>query len=375
MIKYLGSKRALLEPIADVVGGLANVRSAVDLFSGSARVAHRLKALGLAVHANDDALYAATLARGTVEADAEVHGRAAQQLVDEFNALAGEDGYFTQTYCESARFFQPHNGRRIDRIRRAIAEKQLEPVLEAVLLASLIAAADRVDSTTGVHMAYLKSWSPRSHKALELRVPPLLARGAHGASRATCADALAVARETDADLAYVDPPYNQHRYCGNYHLWETLVRNDAPATYGIAMKRVDVKERTSPFNSRRTCESALFELLAALRTRHVVLSFSNEGFVDLVRLRELLASLGAVREIVIERPRYVGARIGIHDPHGKRVGTPTHLTNEEHLFVLARGSSRPQRPSRKRKPNSADGSTSSPPTSTSLVRNSSSRPN
>jgi adenine-specific DNA-methyltransferase len=295
--------------------------------------------------------------------------------VDEFNALPGEDGYFTRTFCESARFFQPHNGRRIDRIRRAIAQKQLEPVLEAVLLASLIAAADRVDSTTGVHMAYLKSWSPRSYKDLELRVPPLLARGAHGASRATCSDALDLARSTDADLAYVDPPYNQHRYCGNYHLWETLVRNDAPATFGVAMKRVDVKERSSPFNSRRTCESALFELLKALRARHVVLSFSNEGFVDLVRLRELLAELGSVREIVIERPRYVGARIGIHDPRGKRVGTPRHLTNEEHLFVLTRGSSAPQRPSRKRKPNSADGSTPSPPTSTSLVRNSSSRPN
>ena len=25
------------------------------------------------------------------------------------------------------------------------------------------------------------------------------------------------------DLAYLDPPYNQHRYFTNYHVWETLV--------------------------------------------------------------------------------------------------------------------------------------------------------
>ena len=30
------------------------------------------------------------------------------------------------------------------------------------------------------------------------------------------------------DLVYLDPPYNQHRYATNYHVWETLVRWDAP---------------------------------------------------------------------------------------------------------------------------------------------------
>jgi len=41
-------------------------------------------------------------------------------------------------------------------------------------LTSLIEAADRVDSTTGVQMAYVKQWAPRSAKPLELRVPELL---------------------------------------------------------------------------------------------------------------------------------------------------------------------------------------------------------
>ena len=41
------------------------------------------------------------------------------------------------------------------------------------------------------------------------------------------------------DLAYLDPPYNQHRYFTNYHVWETLVAWDAPEAYGVARKRVD----------------------------------------------------------------------------------------------------------------------------------------
>ena len=47
--------------------------------------------------------------------------------------------------------------------------------LRPILLTSLMLAADRVDSTTGLQMAYLKQWAPRSHQPLELRVPELLA--------------------------------------------------------------------------------------------------------------------------------------------------------------------------------------------------------
>ena len=48
------------------------------------------------------------------------------------------------------------------------------------------------------------------------------------------------------DLMYLDPPYNQHRYFTNYHVWETLVRWDAPEHYGIACKRVDAPRRRAP---------------------------------------------------------------------------------------------------------------------------------
>ncbi len=57
----------------------------------------------------------------------------------------------------------------------------------------------------------------------------------------------------EVDIAYLDPPYNQHRYVGNYHVWETLVAWDAPDHYGVACKRVDVRDpaTSSVFNRRR----------------------------------------------------------------------------------------------------------------------------
>ncbi len=148
----------------------------------------------------------------------------AERLVAEFNALPGRPGWFTETYCLQSRFFQPKNGGRIDAIREAIEAKGLPPDLEAVLLVSLMEAADRVDSTTGVQMAYLKQWAPRAANDLVLRVPAVLPRAARGKGRALELDALDAARATPADVAYLDPPYNQHKYLGNYHIWESLVR-------------------------------------------------------------------------------------------------------------------------------------------------------
>ena len=80
----------------------------------------------------------------------------------------------TATFCEQSRFFQPHNGARIDAIRDAIAFRHAGTPFEPLLLASLLEAADRVDSTTGVQMAYVKTWAPRSFRPLELRVPELI---------------------------------------------------------------------------------------------------------------------------------------------------------------------------------------------------------
>jgi adenine-specific DNA-methyltransferase len=44
---------------------------------------------------------------------------------------------------------------------------------------------------------------------------------------------------------------------------------------------------------------------------------------------------GEVQVIEIARPRYVGARIGIHNPKGEKVGAVGRLRNVEYLFVVS----------------------------------------
>ncbi len=333
MIKYLGSKLRLLPRIVSLTQALPDVNTVVDLFSGTSRVGHALKGAGYRVLANDHNAYAATLGRCLVQADAEDVLADAERLVLELQALPPRPGYFTEQFCEKARFFKPDNGARIDAIRERIATLSLAPELEAVLLTSLMLAADRVDSTTGVHMAYLKKWAPRAHNDLVMKVPAVLPRAQSGKGEAHMLDAEAAAGLV-GDLAYLDPPYNQHKYLGNYHIWETLVRWDKPDVYGMVNKRIDCKLRRSDFNSKPRIRAALARTIDAVACPRLLVSFNNEGHVRPDEMIALLRRRGVVTVFSKEVSRYVGARIGIHSPTGDRVGQVSHLKAHELLFLV-----------------------------------------
>ena len=333
MIKYLGSKRAL----AGVLGTLAQgsrARTAVDLFTGTTRVAQEFKRRGLAVTAADLASYSEVLARCYIATDADaVDADELDALLAELNALPGRRGYVTETFCEQARFFQPHNGERIDAIRDCLVGLADHP-LYPVLLTALMEAADRVDNTTGQHMAYLKSWAPRSSNELRLRAPTLLP----GTGLVVRGDALQVAQQLPpSDLVYLDPPYNQHRYFSYYHIWETLVRWDSPSHYGVACKREDARgdANASAFNSRRRMPAALAALIGEVRAETVVVSYNDEAWVTPEQIVGWLRDAGhaTVELLAFDSRRYVGSRIGIYNHLGEKVGKVSHTRNVEYVFV------------------------------------------
>ncbi|RZJ93547.1 MAG: DNA methyltransferase [Brevundimonas sp.] len=331
MIKYIGSKRALIEPIlAAVRGALPEGGRVCDLFSGTARVGRALKADGFDVWSNDLNAYAHVLATAYVQADAGRWREPAERVIAELATVKPEAGWFTGAFCEQARYVHPDNGAKIDAVRERIAAMALEPELEAIALTSLMEAADRVDSTAGVQMAYMKAWAPRALKPLSLRLPDMLP----GAGRATQADAVELAAEVEADLVYLDPPYNQHSYLGNYHVWESLVLWDKPETYGVANKRVDVKTRKSAFNRRGEIGPAMEAVIRDLKAPNLIVSFNDEGYLSRDQLVDMLSARGHVSVVEIARPRYVGARIGIHNRKGEKVGQVGRLRNVEHLFIV-----------------------------------------
>jgi adenine-specific DNA-methyltransferase len=332
MIKYLGSKRTLI-PVLTQLAQASGAKTALDLFTGTTRVAQAFKKLGMNVTASDVASYAECFGKTWIELDGDSANRGELvQALAELESLPGEAGYFTQKFCEEARYFQPKNGERVDAIRERIEKDYRESWMYYPLLTSLILGADRVDSTTGIQMAFLKGWASRSGNRLELRDPELLA----GVGRSIRGDALEIVKDLPpVDLAYLDPPYNQHRYFSNYHIWESLVRWDKPETYGIANKRLDARdaEMKSPFNSKKTMAKALAQLVDDLKCETMVLSYNNESWLSRDNLLEIASKRGHVEILDFDFKRYVGSQIGVFNKAGQRVGNPGAKRNIEHIVI------------------------------------------
>ena len=334
MIKYLGSKRTLV-PVLGAMAEAVDASTAVDLFTGTTRVAQEFKRRGLMVTASDIATYSEVLSDCYVSTDAAaIDLDEVRDVLALLSALPGRPGYFTRTFCEESRFFQPKNGARVDAIRDVLESDFRDSPLFPILLTSLMLAADRVDSTAGQQMAYLKDWAPRAHRELELRIPELLP----GAGLTVRGDAReVVAALPPTELMYLDPPYNQHRYFTNYHVWETLVRWDRPEPYGVARKRIDSRDDAmkSVFNRKRQMPAAFGALLGAAKAETVIVSYNDESWITPEQMTSALRDAGhdEVRLLAFDAKRYVGAQIGIHNPAGAKVGQVSHLRNTEYLFV------------------------------------------
>lgn len=332
MIKYLGSKRTMV-PMLSALAEASGANSTIDLFTGTTRVAQGFKKLGSQVIATDSASYSHVFAKTFIELDAnECDLLQLADAIRQLNTLDGDAGYFTKVFCEDARFFQPKNGVKIDSIRNEIENSYRESWMYFPLLTSLILAADRVDSTMGQQMAFLKNWAPRSNRDLVLELPKLLP----GSGKALQGDVMNLVDQLpEAELVYLDPPYNQLRYDGNYHIWETLVRWDEPATYGVANKRLDIRDRKnkSRFNGRRSMPIALRELLEKLKAEVVVLSYNNEAWLNRDELVSFTERFGRVEVLDFEFTRYIGSQLGIYNKQGEKVSEPGHRRNIEHLVI------------------------------------------
>jgi len=129
VIKYLGSKKRLL-PVLGELFTASGARTALDLFTGTTRVAQELKRRGGLVTAVDVSRYSEVFAQCWIEtaaADVDTH-----ELADALRHLAslpGTPGYFTDTFCVQSRYLQPKNGERVDAIRDALQRDYVDTQL------------------------------------------------------------------------------------------------------------------------------------------------------------------------------------------------------------------------------------------------------
>jgi len=305
--KYIGSKTDLLEFIAGVVESRApEARSAADLFCGSGVVAYHFASRGFQVTAVDNLYHNYLAARCFIGGQpGEVPWPEVAQRIAFLDRLPPEEGYCCREY--GGRYFTLENAGRIDAIRDQVARWQeageISEQVMAILVTSLIYAADKVANTCGQYDAYLKHLGKEPYslegvhqvdanvyKRLTLGLPQVVETGLN---RVVCGDANQLAASLECDLVYLDPPYNTRQYVDNYHVLENIARWEKPPLTGKTRKfrREHLK---SPYSRRRTAAAALGELIRQVRCRHILLSYNNEGIIPDEAILQLLSERGEV---------------------------------------------------------------------------------
>ena len=315
-IKYTGSKLKILPYILELITGL-NIRSALDAFSGTTRVAQAFSQIGFDTTANDISVWSNVF--GTCYLLSKEPDSYYRPMIDELNSLVGYKGWFSENYGgedeRGKRPFQLKNTMRLDAIRDKIEEYNLPWEDKCVLLTSLIYAMDAVDNTLGHYAAYLSGWSARSYNNMELKLPkrhPL-----KSTNRVLQRDVFDIVNEY-YDLVYFDPPYGSNnekmppsrvRYAAYYHIWKSVILNDKPKLFGKANRREDSRDTVSPsiFEEYRRNEEGHFiamqaiqDLIQQTNAHYILLSYGSGGRATKEELNDILHSNGnviAAREI------------------------------------------------------------------------------
>jgi adenine-specific DNA-methyltransferase len=339
LIPYIGNKRKLLPLIAEAIaktgvrGGLF-----VDLFSGGGVVSRLAKQIGFAVVSNDWEPYAFEIANCYVGCNRRPEFAAlggANAIFEHLNQLAPVEGYVCRHLCpaddfapDHARdrmFFTRRNGARIDAIREQIAQWDAAGLLDRLersyLLGPLLFGVSYVSNTSGVFKGFHRGWGGATHTALyrilsDLKlVAPILLDNARD-NTVWRLDAQEAAerlrsRDTLVDIAYLDPPYNQHPYGSNYHVLNTVALWDKPAVSPVITEgdksaiRLDWRtERRSAYNYASRAADAYDQLVETLPARTVLTSYSTDGNIPLDELIERSSRHGRLSCVMNAYKRY-----------------------------------------------------------------------
>lgn len=355
-IKYTGSKLKLIPYILQIARTI-DAETVLDGFSGTTRVSQAFAKSGYRVLCNDIAVWSEVFA--TCYLMNQKTPREYRELIDHLNSLPPIDGWFTENYGGQSNAgsavqadglkkpWQVHNTRKLDAIRQEIEKLSLPPVDKAVALTSLILALDKVDSTLGHFVSYLKEWSPRSYNDLLLEVPSVfINRKKHEVFRQ---DIFELASRISVDLAYFDPPYGSNnekmppsrvRYASYYHLWTTICLYDHPRLFGKAKRREDTSDviAGSVFEEFRRNGDGRFVVVEAIErlikntnAKWILLSYSSGGRATADELNQVLASNGRLVDVMeIDYKKNVMANMKWTDEWVREASMP----NREFLFLL-----------------------------------------
>lgn len=353
LITYIGNKRALIDSIREAVETVAAKRGKsrlriLDAFSGSGVVARLFKRYASELVVNDIEDYSRVVNVCYLTNRSDFPFSEVEDAVERLNRGVMEPsedaGFIERLYAPADEenitkddrvFYTRDNARRLDTYRQLIELEREE--LKPYLLGPLLAEASVHANTAGVFKGFYKDGTgvgrfggsgsdalSRIRGTIRLDRPVLSNYEGDVEVCQTDANDL-VTRVGGFDLAYLDPPYNQHPYGSNYYMLNLLVDYVEPHQVS-KVSGIPVGWRRSRYNVKSQSLASLRDLIAHIDAPFLLVSYNDEGFIPIIDMRRLLDAEGSVQELRLKHATFRGSR--------NLRNRSLHVT--EHLFLVDR---------------------------------------
>ncbi len=252
-----------------------------------------------------------------------------QKIVEFLNQIPGKHGFIYKNYTPigGRMYFSEENGLRIDAIRQQIEDWKNENLVSeneySVLLSCLIETVPFYANVAGIYAAFQKKWDPRAVKKLTLRPIELVTNSSE--NQCFNSNSVDLIDKIEADIFYLDPPYNQRQYAPNYHLLETIAKYDNPDIKGITGLRVNYKEQKSKFCNATTALRELEKIAQLGKYKTLILSYNNEGIMPQHEIVSILSKYGEIKLEEFDYTRFKSNNNG-ESKHKKQI--------KEQLYIL-----------------------------------------
>ncbi|MBI9055986.1 MAG: DNA adenine methylase [Bacteroidales bacterium] len=336
LITYIGNKRSLLSFIGegiDIVKTKLDKKklSTYDVFSGSGIVARFLKQYSSSLIVNDLEKYAEIINKCYLANFNDVNINDVEKYYKEIIIKLENDplrnGFISRLYSpdddknikkNERVFYTTRNARYIDTARQYI--ENVPEDIKPFLLAPLLSEASIHANTSGVFKGFYKnrdngigSFGGKNGDAL-LRILGDIHLKLPIFSNFECdvnihrGDSNIISRcIEEIDLAYIDPPYNQHPYGSNYFMLnlicEYIESNNISNVSGIP-----TDWNRSGYNKKKEAYEQFKELVEIIPSKYLLISFNSEGFIQKDDMMNLLNKIGKVEILETKYNTFRGSR-------------------------------------------------------------------
>ncbi|GHV58629.1 restriction endonuclease subunit M [Spirochaetia bacterium] len=336
LITYIGNKRSLLDFIGE---GVRKVQHRLnkekltmfDVFSGSGIVARYFKQYSDLLIVNDLEKYSTIINQCYLSNKDDLNiPELKKQYVEIIYHLNNESlikGIISDLYAprdennirpEDRVFYTVRNAMYIDTTRRLI--ENIPAPDQKYFIAPLLSEASIHANTSGVFKGFYKNretgigqFGGKNQDALfritgNIELPFPLLSNYHSDVLVCNGDSNEIIKTVpEADIAYLDPPYNQHPYGSNYFMLNLILDYKYPEEIS-KISGIPENWNRSNYNKENHALSALTELVANIRAKYVLISFNSEGFISLDEMKNMLNKIGKVEVLETKYNTFRGSR-------------------------------------------------------------------